>query len=113
MIDEAHDVAFKDRKPCPSCGSTSRTRLVEVEATVAAQANVSAAGSVERGLNDVRLAVLGILVGIALSVGFGVQQPWPFAIGAAVATFAGSAALIRWRWSRNLMMAFMHWLTGQ
>ncbi|MEP6978091.1 MAG: hypothetical protein ABI948_08560 [Thermoleophilia bacterium] len=31
---------------------------------------------VERGLNGIRLAVLGIVVGIALTVAFGVQAVW-------------------------------------
>ena len=60
-----------------------------------------------------RLAVLGILVGIALSVGFGIQAWWPVRIGAALATFFGSSFLIWWPWSRNLMMEYMHRVTGQ
>ena len=104
---------IEERQACPSCGSTSRTRIVELEATVAGRATIPAAESVERGLNDIRLTVLGILVGIALSVGFGVDSSWPVQVAAAVGTFVGSALLIRWKESRHLMMEFMHRVTGQ
>ncbi len=68
--------------------------------------------SVERGLNDVRLAVLGILVGIGLTVGFGLPAIWPIRLGAGAGAFLGAAGLIAWPRSRHLLMAFMHRLTG-
>jgi hypothetical protein len=40
---------------------------------VTGRAVVSGTATVVRGLNELRLAVLGILVGIALSVAFGVD----------------------------------------
>jgi len=67
---------------------------------------------VERALNEMRLAVLGILVGIGLTVGFGVPCPWWAQIVAGVSAFAMGCVLIKWTFSRQLMMRFMHWLTG-
>ena len=54
---------------------------------------------VERGLNDIRLAVLGILVGIALTVGFGVPGSVWVQVLAGLGAFATGCVLIRWRWS--------------
>jgi uncharacterized membrane protein YedE/YeeE len=99
-----------ERRACPECGSTARTH--EVEATFTARASVSATASVERGLNELRLAVLGILVGIGLTVGFGVQGAWWVRTAAGAGAFALSMALLRWRASRHRLMAAMHWLTG-
>ena len=50
-------------------------KIVEGKAAVTAQATVSASVSVERGLNDIRLAVLGIVVTIGLTVGSGSMAP--------------------------------------
>jgi hypothetical protein len=111
-IDEPHNVPYEKRKRCPSCGSTSARRLVEGSATVAVRANVSSVTSVERGLNDVRLAVLGILVSIAVSVGFGVEGAWWVQTAAAAGTFLVGALLLSLQWSRHLMMDFMHRITG-
>ena len=107
------EAPYEERIACPTCGSTKRTRTHEMTASVTARASISAAGDVERGLNDIRLAVLGILVGIALTVGFGVPVWWPLRVVAGLASFALAAGLIRWPWSRHKLMAFMHWLTGQ
>jgi hypothetical protein len=73
---------------------------------------LSAEGSVERGLNDTRLAVLGIIVTIGLTVGFAVADTWWVGFVAGVGSFVLACALIRWRRSRHLLMSFMHWLTG-
>jgi hypothetical protein len=62
------------RKPC-ACGSTARTHE-QSAAAIVSTSSVSAAVSVERGLNDTRLAVLGIIVAIGLTVGFGVDGAW-------------------------------------
>ena len=51
-------------------------QTIEGEASVIGRASISATVSVERGLNDMRLAVLGIIVTIGLTVGFGVDGPW-------------------------------------
>jgi hypothetical protein len=69
-------------------------------------------GTVERGLNDVRLAVLGILVGIGLTVGFGVPGPIWVGVVAGAGSFVAACFLIRYKRSRNRLMSFMHWLTG-
>jgi hypothetical protein len=52
--------------------------------------DMKTAGDVERALNDIRLAVLGILVTIGLSVGFGVPGPWWCQILAGVGAVAVS-----------------------
>lgn len=69
--------------------------------------------TVERGLNDIRLAVLGILVGIALAVGFGVEARWWIQLVAGIGSFAVACFLVRWPQSRRRLMSFAHRLTGQ
>ena len=83
-------------------------------ANAVSTAAASVKTSVERGLNDTRLAVLGIIVGIALAVGFGVAT-WSITAGivACVAAFVAASAVIKWRRSRHWMMAFVHWLTDR
>jgi hypothetical protein len=71
-----------------------------------------AAASVERGLNDIRLAVLGVLVTIGLSFFFGVSGPWWERGAWGLGSFAVACLLI-WRpRSRRVLMGFMHRLTG-
>lgn len=94
-LPESHDLP--ERKPCPDCGSLAREHSVAMSATVHASASVSV--EVERGLNDIRLAVLGILVGIALTVGFGVPGSVWVQVLAGLGAFATGCVLIRWRWS--------------
>jgi hypothetical protein len=110
-LEEPNGLPPAERKPCPNCGTLTRT--ISVEAAVVARAVVSAAGSVERGLNDTRLAVLGILVTIGLTVGFGIDAAWPWRVVAGVGSFAFAAFLIWWRWSRHRMMDFMHRITDR
>ena len=74
--------------------------------------SASVEGTVERGLNGVRLAVLGILVGIGLTVGFGVPGPVWVGVVAGAGSFAVACFLIGWKSSRKLLMSFMHRLTG-
>ncbi len=66
---------------------------------------------VTRALNETRLAVLGILVSIGLTVAFGVGGPWWVELLAGLGSFAVSCGLIRWRTSRNFLMKFMHFVT--
>lgn len=109
-LDPDHDAP--ERKPCPDCGSTTREHSMSAAPGVYAVSGVSISGQVERALNGVRLAVLGILVGIALTVGFGVPYSWWVQVLAGVGAFAAGCVLIRWRWSRNHLMEFMHRVTG-
>ena len=51
----------------------------------------SATAEVQRGLNGIRLAVLGIVVGIALTVAFGVQAAWWMRVLLGIGTFASPA----------------------
>jgi hypothetical protein len=53
-------------------GSGDEGQTHEKTGSLTARANISSLETVERGLNEMRLAVLGILVGIGLTVGFGV-----------------------------------------
>jgi hypothetical protein len=80
-------------------------------AAVASASAVMADLTVKRGLNDTRLAVLGILVGIGLSVGLGVPGPWWVGVLAGLGSFILACALIRWEPSQRRLMAFMYWLT--
>jgi hypothetical protein len=82
------------------------------ELTARATASASLTTSVERGLNELRLAVLGILVAIGLAIGFGVPGGWPIKLAAGLGAFAAACILIRWKWSRHQLMSFMHRLTG-
>ncbi len=77
------------------------------------KAIISASGTIERGLNELRLAVLGILVGIALSVAFGVEARWWIQLLAGIAAFAGACFLVWLPPSRRRLMSFMHQLTGK
>lgn len=72
-IDEPTDLPEAERQPCPNCGSRARAFNANISTSVTLTASVET--EAERGLNDVRLAVLGILVAIGLTVGFGVAGP--------------------------------------
>lgn len=62
------------------------------------------------GLTELRLAVLGIVVGIGLTVGFGVDGTSWVKAAAGAGSFIAACLLIRWRWSRAKLMGFMQWL---
>ena len=79
-------------------------------ATVGVKASVTT--EVERGLNGIRLAVLGIVVGIALTVAFGVEVAWWVRVLLGVGTFALTCFLFWWRPVRSVLMAFMYRITG-
>jgi DNA-directed RNA polymerase subunit RPC12/RpoP len=108
-LDEAQDIPYEERTPCPQCGSLSR--IVEGAATLSVRATVSTSAAVERGLNATRLAVLGILVGVALAAA-SLANAWWTRLAAGLATFLLACAVIRVPWTREKMMRFMHWLTG-
>lgn len=108
-LDEAQDVPHEQRTPCPQCGSLSR--IVEAAATLSARATVTTSGAVERGLNATRLAVLGILVGVALAAA-SLANVWWTRLAAGLATFLLACAVICVPWTREKMMRFMYWLTG-
>ena len=93
--DERREPIVREKTMIASVGATA----VDIEFTV------------DRGLNGVRLAVLGILVGIGLTVGFGVPGPvWVGAVAGA-GSFVAACFLIRSKPSRRRLMSFMHWLT--
>jgi hypothetical protein len=66
--------------------------------------------SVERGLNEIRLALLALLVGIALTVGFGIDAALRIRLLCAASSFILTLCAIRNRTSRRSLMAFIHWI---
>ena len=66
----------------------------------------------ERGLNEIRLAVLGIIVAVGLAAA-AIPDAWPSQLATGVGTFILACLLIRWKPSRGRLMDFMYWLTGR
>jgi hypothetical protein len=66
---------------------------------------------VTRGLTEIRLAVLGILVAVALGSA-ALAYDWWQRLAVGFGAFGVCCALIRWPRSRNRLMKFAHWLTG-
>jgi hypothetical protein len=87
-----------------------------IEKTGASAMGHAASGrrNLERGLTELRVAVLGIVLTIGLSVYFGVPGCWwttRLAAGLGALFVAGWA--IRWKPSRNRLMSFAAWLIGE
>lgn len=110
-LDEPPGLPLAERTPCPQCGSLARN--IEGAAHLSARGTLSAEGTVERVLSGTRLAVLGILVTIGLTVGFGVRAAWWVGVPSGVCAFVAASALIAWPRSRHLMMAFVHRITNR
>ena len=88
------------------------THEKELTATVKATASVAGGVTVVRGLNDFRLAVLGILVTVGLAAA-AIPDAWSTQLAAGLGSFAFACLLVRWRRSRHYLMSFVYWLTGQ
>jgi len=88
-------------------------KIIEGEAAITGRTTVSATATVERGLNEIRLAVLGIIITIGLTVGLGVEGAWWVKLAAGAGSFVLSSVLLRWRRTRHRLMSAAHWLTGQ
>lgn len=86
--------------------------VYEKKMTAHVTASASVETSVERGLNETRLAVLGIVVAIGLTVGVGFDETWWIGVRAGGGSFLFSCVVIRFRPARRQLMSFMHWLTG-
>lgn len=86
--------------------------VYEKEMTAHVTPSASAETSAERGLNETRLAVLGIVVAIGLTVGLGFDATWWIGVLAGGGSFLFSCFVIRFRPARRQLMSFMHWLTG-
>jgi uncharacterized membrane protein YedE/YeeE len=71
---------------------------------------VTGSVGVMRGLNEIRLAVLGIVVTIGLTVGFGVQCSWWVRTLAGLGSFVLACAFLKVPHLRKLAMRFAHWL---
>jgi hypothetical protein len=91
--------------------SPDEPRLYEEELVATVHATATGTSSVTRGLNETRLAVLGIMVMIALGSA-ALASGWWQRLAVGLGAFAVSAAAIGLPWSRNYLMAFMHKLTG-
>ena len=87
-------------------------RVTEHEQTLTASVGVRASGevSVTRGLNDIRLAVLGILVTVGLAAA-AIPDVWSTQLAAGLGSFAFACALVHSRRARHQLMSFAHWLT--
>jgi hypothetical protein len=110
LIDEPRGLPMEERKPCPECGS--KFRMISAGLHVRAEGNVTLEGSVRRGMNETRLAVLGILVTISLGVAALVPESWWARLLAGIGSFAVASLLIAWPRSRHLMMSYVHRITG-
>ena len=106
-----------ERQPCPACGSRRRTHEVTATATVGVTASTET--TVERAVNEARMAALFVIfttvVGVGMTVGFAAS--WWLGVLAAVLTAAATALLIAavYRVSavRQVAMELMHRITGQ
>jgi hypothetical protein len=113
----APDEPGVERQPCLKCGSLARTH--ELSATAVAGTSASVELTVERGVNEARMAGFVVIFATALSVGLAVG----FAAGALLGVVAGLAAVVstalllaaiyRVPAVRQVVMEFMHRITGQ
>jgi hypothetical protein len=111
-VDEPDGIPAEERKQCPNCGSTGR--LHEGSATAVSRVSVSAEASVERGLNDVRLAVFGVIIAVPFSAAaLAAPAGWPIALVVGVGSAVLTVVAFRWRPARHLLMEAMHRITGQ
>jgi hypothetical protein len=67
--------------------------------------------NVERGLNDIRLAVLGILVTVGLAAA-AIPDTWSSRLGAGLGSFLFACFLINRPRTRRLLMSAIQRLTG-
>jgi hypothetical protein len=106
-----------ERRPCPTCGSTARTH--EVTATATTKVTASVETSVERGVNETRMAAFSVIfttvVGVGVAVGFGSGPLLGLAAAAliAVATALLLAVIYRVGPVRRVVMELLHRITGQ
>jgi hypothetical protein len=106
------------RTPCPGCGSTARqqTRVLAEDLTTTDAVSVD----VMRGVNEVRAAVLFVLLSVSIGVGVtaGFEENSPL-IGVAYGALAFLVVMVlvslvyRWAWLQHRVMTLMHWVTGR
>ena len=80
----------------PTSAGMREPVVYEDSGTAPGESSISASETVERGLNELRLAALGILVAIALAVGFAIEARWWIRLLAGIAAFAGACFLVWW-----------------
>ena len=77
---------------------------------LAAESDMAVAATVRRGLNELRFAVLGIVVGIALTVALGCRTWGSFRRGHRDQTFIVVALLFHCERSRRVLMIVGRWI---
>lgn len=112
MLDTSRD-STDARTPCPACGSSARRYSLRIADTVTATDEVSI--RVRRGVNEVRVAVLFVVLGISIGVGVtaGFEQnsaPLGLGVGLLIVLLR---LVYRWPWLQHRVMALMHWVTGK
>jgi predicted RNA-binding Zn-ribbon protein involved in translation (DUF1610 family) len=106
-----------ERLPCPDCGSLAREHAVSAHSTVHVESSVSA--TVERGVNEARMAALLAIFAIAVSAG--IQEGYASGAWGGLIAFTatllltGALATLVYRVPRvrHLVMDAMHRITGQ
>jgi predicted RNA-binding Zn-ribbon protein involved in translation (DUF1610 family) len=105
-----------ERRPCPSCGSLTRTHEASASATVNVDASVKA--TVDRAVNEARMGAFALIFATALAVGFAIGFATCLLYGvlaggaAAIGTALLLAAIYRVDAVRRLAMELMHRITG-
>jgi DNA-directed RNA polymerase subunit RPC12/RpoP len=116
-IEVPADEPGSERLPCPNCSSLRRTQ--ELRATVTGKSSVSAKLTVDRGVNEARMAAFAVILATALSVGLAVGFATDVLLGlltgltAAAGTALLLATIYRVSAVRRLVMEVMHRITGQ
>lgn len=107
-----------ERQPCPNCGSLRRTHDASMTTAVNVSGSVKTS-SVERAVNEARMAAFFVIfttvVGVGMTVGFA-RCAWLGVLAGvltAVATALLIAAVYRVRGVRQVVMELMHRITGQ
>jgi hypothetical protein len=82
-----------------------------IEREIAAEVKVTASveASVSRVLDEVRLAVLGVVLATAVAIAFGVGEAthaWWIGVGAGLVTVIAASVAFRWRRSRNALASY-------
>jgi hypothetical protein len=87
----------------------------KVEAGMAEAIRTPVTDHLDRLLDELRLAVLGIVLGLGLTILFGVQQEegWLCGAVAGVGSIAALVILFRWRLSRNAIARILDWVVGR
>jgi|SoimicmetaTmtLPB_FD_contig_31_28857226_length_536_multi_2_in_0_out_0_1 hypothetical protein len=75
-----------------------------------ARSGASLALKVGQALDALRLAVLGILLTIGLTVLFGLSGPWPWRVIAGVSATVAGAAALHFQRPRKILLKIADWV---